>query len=84
MRTSRLDYEAPSRLAAYGALLADDVRWGDTCNNRSDVLTHLAGLRAAGMRSTLTECCLGQNAILVGFDGQGGVARRLHGASTRC
>jgi hypothetical protein len=23
---------------AYAALLAEDVRWGDTCNNRADVL----------------------------------------------
>ena len=54
-------------LDAYGALLADDVRWGDTCNNRSEVLKHLAGLRAAGIETTLAECSPGDSAVLVGF-----------------
>jgi hypothetical protein len=54
-------------LDAYVALLAENVRWGETCNNRADVLNHLAGRRAAGIETTLTECSPGDNAVLVGF-----------------
>jgi Glyoxalase/Bleomycin resistance protein/Dioxygenase superfamily/SnoaL-like domain len=64
---------------AYAALLADDVRWGDTCNNRADVLKHLAGMHAAGIQTTLTECALGNNAVLVGFT----VREPSHDRSTR-
>ncbi len=66
-------------LDAYGALLADDVRWGDTCNNRADVLRHLERMRAAGMQSTLRECSAGDNAVLVGFN----VSEPSHEGATR-
>jgi hypothetical protein len=54
-------------LAAYGALLADDVRWGTTCNSRAEVLKHLAAMRSAGMKTTLTECAPGDSGVLVAF-----------------
>src|SRR5215831_9158633 len=66
-------------LDAYGTFLADDVRWGDTCNSRSDVLKHLAGLRAAGIKTTLTEYSPGDNAVLVAFT----VREPAHRDSTR-
>jgi hypothetical protein len=56
-----------SALNAYAPLLAEDVRCGDACHNRADVLKHLARRRAAGIETTLTECSLGHNAVLVGF-----------------
>jgi hypothetical protein len=68
-----------SDLDAYAALLAEDVRWGDTCHNRADVLTHLADRRAAGIETTLTECSPGHNAVLVGFT----IREPSHGGSTR-
>jgi ketosteroid isomerase-like protein len=54
-------------LDAYAALLAEDVHWGDTCNNRAEVLKHLAELRAAGIRTSLAECSPGDSAVLVGL-----------------
>jgi hypothetical protein len=56
-----------SDLDAYAALLAEDVRWGDTCNSRADVLKHLLGRRAAGIETTLVEFSPGDTAVLVGF-----------------
>jgi ketosteroid isomerase-like protein len=57
----------------FGALLADDVRWGgpedtsETCHSREDVLKRLAGRSAAGVETTLLEVVPGANSMLVGF-----------------
>ena len=60
-------------LDAYGALLADDVRWGgeqdtpDACHSRADVLRRLHRMRFAGMQFSVLEVAPAENAILVGL-----------------
>ena len=60
-------------LDAYGALLADDVRWGgeqdtpDACHSRADVLRRLHRMRSAGMQFSVLEVAPAENAILVGL-----------------
>ena len=69
-------------LNAFGELLADDVRWGgpedtpDVCHSREDVLRRLAGMRSAGMRTSVLEVTAADNSVLVGFKTSGGGGRQ--------
>lgn len=56
-------------IAAFGALLSDDVRWGDDdhprrCRNRSDVLSTFDRLLSSGVDGTITEMVTGAAGIL--------------------
>jgi ketosteroid isomerase-like protein len=54
-------------LDAYGALLHDDVTWGDTvdgCHGRDDVLNRLRRQRAAGLEVVLDNITPGHEALL--------------------
>lgn len=61
-------------LDAFGALLADDVRWGgseetaETCHTRADVIGRLTKMRAAGMETSVLEVTATDDAALVGFN----------------
>lgn len=67
---------------AFGELLADDVRWGgpedtpDTCHSRADVLRRLAGMRSAGMQTSVLEVTAADNSVLVGLRISGGAGRQ--------
>lgn len=74
-------------LDAYGALLADDVRWGgpdetpETCHGRTDVLNRLASLRTSGIETRVLEVAPGVHSVLVGFSvirPEGGGAQHGH------
>ncbi len=59
-------------LEALGALLADDVHWGDDdlprrCRNRSEVLATFARGMDAGADAEITELLEGTNGILCGL-----------------
>jgi ketosteroid isomerase-like protein len=56
-------------LEAFGALLTDDVRWGDekhprSCKNRADVLRTFARGMSEGMDGTVSELGSGSDGIL--------------------
>jgi ketosteroid isomerase-like protein len=56
-------------LDAFGALLTDDVRWGDEnhprgCKNRAEVLKTFARGMSEGMNGTVRELESGSNGIL--------------------
>jgi ketosteroid isomerase-like protein len=56
-------------LEAFGALLADDVRWGDDehprrCKNRSEVLGTFSRLLSDGVDAEITELLTGTDGIL--------------------
>lgn len=56
-------------LAAFGELLADDVRWGEpgfpgSCRNRGDVLDLLRAGEEAGATASIGECVAGARGIL--------------------
>jgi hypothetical protein len=56
-------------VAAFGALLADDVRWGDDdhprkCRGRSDVLATFARLIAGGVDADVTETLTGRDGVM--------------------
>ncbi|HLZ26411.1 MAG TPA: nuclear transport factor 2 family protein [Chloroflexota bacterium] len=58
-------------LDAYGALLADDVRWGaddvpGACRGRADVLDRLTRMRDAGMQTRVLEVTAGHSSVLLG------------------
>jgi ketosteroid isomerase-like protein len=60
-------------LEAFGALLSDDVRWGDVnhpqgCRNRSEVLTTFARALSSGVDGTVSELESGTEGILCRFD----------------
>jgi ketosteroid isomerase-like protein len=61
-------------LAAFGALLDSEVRWGpetdtpETCHTRAQVLERLASQRAAGMHMQVFEVAPGADAVLVGLN----------------
>jgi hypothetical protein len=60
-------------LAGFGALLADDVRWGDdgyprACRNREDVMRTFGEFASSGVRADVVEVHTGPR----------GVACRLH------
>jgi ketosteroid isomerase-like protein len=71
---------------AFGALLAENVRWGgpedspETCHGRADVLRRLDAQTAAGLRADLVEVVPGADTLLVVLDvsrpAQDGFARR--------
>lgn len=59
-------------LGALGALLADDVRWGDDdhprcCRCRSDVVATFGRLLAEGVEATITEVLTGSRGVVCGF-----------------
>jgi uncharacterized glyoxalase superfamily protein PhnB/ketosteroid isomerase-like protein len=72
-------------LAAYGALLDDNVRWGgetdtpETCHTRAEVLERLASQRAAGVDTQLLEAVAAPDAVIVGFN----VTRPVRGGYAR-
>ena len=56
-------------LDAFGALLADDVRWGDDahrnrCRGRADVLNTFAGWRDSGVTAEVLDARSGPNGVL--------------------
>jgi hypothetical protein len=60
-------------LDAFGALLSEEVRWGDPihprrCLNRSDVLATFGRLMAEGVDGTITELVTGGEGIPCGLD----------------
>lgn len=61
-------------LAALGAVLHENVRWGgdeetpDTCHTRAQVLERLAKQRASGMQTKVLEVVPGADAVLVSID----------------
>jgi ketosteroid isomerase-like protein len=62
-------------LRAFGALLSDDVRWGDDdhprrCRSRSDVLATFRRLMGDGVEADITELVAGTNGLLCGLDVQ--------------
>ena len=59
-------------LEAFGALLSDDVRWGDDkhpkrCRSRSDVLATFRRLMDEGAEADITELVTGTNGLLCGL-----------------
>jgi ketosteroid isomerase-like protein len=60
-------------LAALGAVLDDDVRWGgeedtaETCHSRAQVLERLAQQRANGVQTGVIEVVPGHHAVLLGL-----------------
>lgn len=59
-------------LDALGALLADDVRWGDDdhprrCRCRSDVVATFGRLLAEGVEATITEVLTGSRGAVCGL-----------------
>lgn len=59
-------------LHAFGALLSDDVRWGDDdhprrCRTRSDVLATFRRLMDDGVEADITELVAGTNGLLCGL-----------------
>jgi ketosteroid isomerase-like protein len=67
------DALASRDLEAFGALLSDDVRWGDDshprgCRNRSEVLKTFARALSAGVDGTVSELESGPQGILCRFD----------------
>ncbi len=59
-------------LDAFGALLSDDVRWGDDdhprrCRSRSDVLATFRRLMDEGAEADITELVAGTNGLLCGL-----------------
>lgn len=60
-------------LDAFGALLSDDVTWGDVqhprgCRNRRDVLATFERVMDAGVTGDITELSTGARGILVGLE----------------
>ena len=59
------------QLDAFGALLADNVRWGgeedtpDTCHSRADVLRRLQKMRGGGMETRVVDVVPGENSVLL-------------------
>lgn len=59
------------QLDAFGALLADDVRWGgeeespDACHSRADVLGWLQKMQSRGLQTEVREVVPGENSVLV-------------------
>ena len=72
--TNQLREALASRdLEAFGALLSDDVRWGDDshprgCRNRSEVLKTFARALSTGVDGTVSELESGTQGILCRFD----------------
>ena len=59
-------------LDGFGALLSDDVRWGDddqprSCRNRSEVMATFGALMDRGVQGQITELATGRNGILCGL-----------------
>lgn len=59
-------------LEAFGALLSDDVTWGEVgdprgCRNRSEVLDTLGRLLGTGVGMQITELATGGGGILCGL-----------------
>lgn len=70
---NRIEAAFASRdLDAFGALLADDARWGDDdatnkCRSRADVLATFRRLLAEGARGSVEETSTGPNGVLCGL-----------------
>jgi ketosteroid isomerase-like protein/uncharacterized glyoxalase superfamily protein PhnB len=72
-------------LAAFGAMLDENVRWGgeeetpETCHTRAEVLDRLAAQRANGLETQLIEVVPGDDAVVLGLQ----VKRPVRGGFAR-
>jgi ketosteroid isomerase-like protein len=59
-------------IEAFGALLSDDVQWGDgdprACHNRADVIATLTRALLTGTDGTLVDLQIGRKGIFCQFD----------------
>jgi ketosteroid isomerase-like protein len=69
-------------LAAYGDILAENVRWGpegetpETCHSRAEVIARLTRQRAAGLQTRLLEIVTRDDMVLLGL-----MVKRANGAA---
>jgi ketosteroid isomerase-like protein len=59
---------AARELGVFGALLADDARWGDDCRSRRDVVATFERLLGDGVTGDVAETATGRGGVVCRLD----------------